>query len=517
MKKNLLISTKGKLSTNLLTNLLNLSLTVIIGIFLVPYLVKSLGIEFYGIIPIANYFLQYLTLSAMALNSAVGRYITIALEKNDIEESKRLFNTAFWGNVAIVSLLLVATIPIVTHLDTILTIPSGALPGAQFLFFCAFSGLFVSLITNSFSVSTWCLNRFDIRNGISVARQAVYIGILVVLFSFYERSLFSVGMAMLAGAITTAVLNYTVCRRFLPHLRLSWKYFDKRSLQKLLSTGGWITINMIGSILYLKIDLLIINRFLGATEGGRYAAVLQWAVVLRMLGAAISNVFGPPLTYLHAQGEKKKLAAYARKAIRYLGLIIALPIGLLCGFAHPLLTLWLGEGYGHLSGLLILLTLHLCVNISVYPLFELQTATNKVRLPGLLTCIMGVLNLVAALLLVTLTDMGVYGVALAGGVLLTLKNAIFTPIYGALIIQQPWYFLLRETLITLAATVFIFAAAWGTTYLLPITTWLELIYGCVPASVTYSAIVWWLILDRDERHTTINSWLIFWHKKAGAQ
>jgi membrane protein EpsK len=500
---------KGHLGTNLVTNIVNLFLTIMIGIFLVPYLVRKLGVEFYGVIPLANYFLQYLTLSSMALNSAVGRYVTIALERDEFDESKRLFNTAFWGNLGVITLLAFISIPFIVYLAKVINLPPGGAAASQFLFACAFAGLFLSLATSAFAVSTWCLNRFDLRNGISIGRQTVYLGLILILFSIFQGSLFLVGIAMLSGAIVTAVLNFFVCRWFLPHLRISWKYFEKASLKKLLSTGGWITINMIGSILYLKIDLLIINRFFGAVVGGQYAAVLQWSMVMRMLGAAVSNVFGPPLTYLYARENMVGLAAYARKTVRYLGLIMALPIGLLCGFSKPLLTLWLGTDFSRLSWLLVLLTIHLCINVAVYPLFELQTATNKVRLPGILTCIMGVANLGLALVLVFWTNMGMYGVAVAGAVMLTLKNALFTPIYGALIIRQKWHIFLVELMWAIIATGAVYVVSTWLFHLISIGFWMELILWSLPIGILYIILIWAIALNNDERAIIIDKFLEF--------
>jgi membrane protein EpsK len=489
---------KGNLSINITTNIINLSLSIVVGLFLVPYLIRSLGVESYGMISLANYFVQYMVIASLALDSAVGRYIAIALEKGEIEESIRIFNTAFWSDLIVMLFLIIVSIPILLFLDTIINIPQGAGYTSRLLFLCTFAGFFLSLATSPFAVSSWCLNRFDLLNGINIARQAVYLVLIVVLFTIFKGNLILVGIAILISAITTAMLNCTVSRHLLPHLRISPGYFDSAVLRRLFSTGGWLSINKIGSILYLNIDLFVVNRFLGAFASGQYAAVLQLSMVIRMLAAAISSVFGPPLVYLFAHNDLPGLSLYARRAVKFLGLIVALPIGLACGFAAPVLTLWVGEQFGTLSTLMVILIFHLSVNVAVYPLFELQTATNRVRLPGLVTCIMGVANFALALSVAAWTNFGIYGVAIAGALMLTLKNALFTPIYSAHIIGEPWYVFLKELIHTVLATCTVLLTARSVLRYIEVDTWSKLISLNLLISIIYCIVVW-ICLSREER------------------
>jgi membrane protein EpsK len=120
----------------------------------------------------------------------------------------------------------------------------------------------------------------------------------------------------------------------------------------------------------------------------------------------------------------------AKSAVKLMGLSIALPIGLVCGFAPQLLTVWVGARYAFLAPLMILLTVHLMVNLAVVPLFAINMAYNKVRIPGIVTLIMGIFNFTLAVILALFSGWGYYGVAAAGAIVLTFKNAVFTPWYA---------------------------------------------------------------------------------------
>ena len=121
--------------------------------------------------------------------------------------------------------------------------------------------------------------------------------------------------------------------------------------------------------------------------------------------------------------------------MKLVGLLMALPIGLICGLSSPLLQTWLGPKFAELSWLMTLMTIHLSVNLAVLPLFSIQTATNAVRTPALVMIVMGMGNLGLAIFLAGPMGWGLYGVAAAGAIALTAKNLVFTPLYAA---SYPW-------------------------------------------------------------------------------
>jgi len=131
-------------------------------------------------------------------------------------------------------------------------------------------------------------------------------------------------------------------------------------------------------------------------------------------------------------------------------------------------------------------------------------ATNRVKVPGIVTLLMGLGNLGLALVLAGPMHWGLYGIAAAGAIMLTLKNVLFTPVYAAHVIGQPYGSFLRElgpivavTGITIIAAR-VLASAWG------ITGWFELAAASLILSALYGLAVLQLALSREERAMLIN-------------
>jgi membrane protein EpsK len=97
-----------------------------------------------------------------------------------------------------------------------------------------------------------------------------------------------------------------------------------------------------------------------------------------------------------------------------------------------------------------------------------------VRWPGIVTLVLGIAQVALAITLVTTTGLGSAGVALAGAIVLTMKNAIFTPWYCARILKQPAWTFIAPMVPSLVAAVAVTGAAYcvadalGSTRLLPL-------------------------------------------------
>ena len=99
------LSKKQQLIINLSASFVSYGVTLLIGFFLSPFIVRTIGVEANGFVSLANNFVSYASLITLALNSLAGRYITISLVKGDIKEANRYFASVYYANIAIASAL----------------------------------------------------------------------------------------------------------------------------------------------------------------------------------------------------------------------------------------------------------------------------------------------------------------------------------------------------------------------------------------------------------------------------
>jgi len=260
-----------------------------------------------------------------------------------------------------------------------------------------------------------------------------------------------------------------------------------------------VVINQIGSLLFLQIDLIIVNLLFGAASAGEYAIALQWVVLLRAVAGVLSGVLTPTILSCYAREQIGTLIRVTKSAVKLMGLAMALPIGLVCGLAPQLLTVWVGEQFTSLAPLMVLLTVHLAVNLAVLPLFPINVAYNRVRVPGLVTFFMGIGNFGFAIALPLLTGWGYYGVAAAGAIVLTLKNAFFTPWYATRVLGVGVHTFTRSMLPGIVATVIIGAAAATLGAVIQLPALITLAVAGATIGLVYLSTVWAFGLSGYER------------------
>jgi membrane protein EpsK len=493
------IGRKGRFSANLYSNLLGFALTMLINLWYVPFLIRYLGIATYGLIALATQLQSYLSVFTMVLNSAVSRYMIIALEQEDHAGANRYFNTAFFSGMVLIALLALPVAWAVFHINRFINVPPGTERDFFILISCAAGTMAITTLSSPFGVATYCRNRFDVRSAINVGQRLATVCLVAILFKLFTPRLAYVGVALLIGTAIALVGNAESWRRLTPSLRIKPASFNLSALRELTGTGGWMTMNNVGAILFLYVDLLVVNKLLGAEAGGKYAAALQWSALLRTVAALIAGVFGPTVIMLYAKGDPNALATYVRQAMKLMGLMVALPVGLICGLAPALLETWLGPGFVELAGLMTLMTIHLSVNLTVLPLFNVQIAANRVRFLGLATLIGGACNLLLALLLAGPLGLGMYGVALAGLVTLTAKDTLLTSLHVSHILGTARATFLRVIIPVFSATILLTAVARGITLLAHVTGWPRL--ACVASllSIGYCALAYLLLLTPEER------------------
>jgi membrane protein EpsK len=490
---------RGRLAVNLITNIGVFGFNVLIGVWYTPYLIRHLGTDAYGIIPLISQITSYMIIVTATLNSATNRYVTIALEQNDDEEANRYFNTALFGSALLVLLLIPVAVWAAVDLGSIVNIPAGQEAQTRWLFVCTAAGFFLGALQSPFGVSCFCRNRFDLQNLIGLVQQIVRVGLVVVFFSILAPQIWHVGVAALTAMFFGWGWSIRFWRRLTPTLTISLAHFSRRAFQNLFSMGGWVAVNYLGVILYVSIDLLVVNRMFGTEAGGRYAAVLQWSTLLRMLVGVVGTIFGPTMLTYYAQNDFDGLCRYGQQAVKLVGLLMGLPIALICGFSTPLLQTWLGPTFTDMTWLMTLMTAHLSFNLAVTPLLSVQNVANRVRTPAIVTVIMGFGNLGLAILLAGPMGWGLYGVAAAGAIALTMKNFVFTPLYAAHILHRRLGEFLHETAPIIVATVGTAAACKLLSAVWDVSGWFHLAAFGALVSVAYAVVAYFVLLNREER------------------
>lgn len=480
----------AQLPRNLAANIAYFLVNILIGVLLVPYFIDTLGVAAYGLIPLATSITGYVAIVVQSLNTSVSRFLTVDLQRGDYAAANKTFNTALFGLTAVILLMVPVILVVAYFAPSIFNVPAGQETGAVHLFLGVSAGFLIRSWSGNFTVQLFAYNRLDLQNLVNLTNLIVQTGLIVLLFTLFGPDLALIGGAYLAGAVMASGVAIVLARRVCPHLRVSIRSFDRRRVRDLCGMGWWVVIDQIGHLFLFQIDLIVVNLLFGAILAGEYAIALQWGILLRSIAGMLAGVLVPTILSFYALKQTEKLIKITKSAVKFMGLAMALPAGLICGFAPQLLTIWVGAEYAHLAPLLVLLTAHLAVNMSVLPLFSVNVAHNKVRIPGLVTILLGTANLILAVVIPLVTGWGYYGVAVAGVIILTFRHTLFVPWYAARILNIPMSSYLRSLVSGALAALLTGGAAAG----IAVVTTLPLLSTLIIAGAAISLIYGIMVL-----------------------
>jgi membrane protein EpsK len=422
---------------NVLANVAYAVLSTAVMFWYIPFLIKHLGVAAYGLVPLTNSILGYAAIIADGISVTTLRYLSVGLSRNDYDAANIAFSTSLIVAILISVLATPAFVALAIYFPVLFQVPPGLELQSRVLFGLVGAGLLLTLVGGSFNATSLALHRFDLRNLVESAAMMVRVGSVILLFHLTAPAVWQIGPGFLLSGVLSLGAGWLICRWIAPHLQFGWRHVTAEQLREMGRLGGLMTLLRVGIILFQGTNLIVINFALGIEATGRYGALLLVAEAIRLLGNTVASVLSPAIMSRNATGEADSLRALAERSSKMIGLAIAFPVGITCGFADPLLFSWLGQDFRPYSLLLILLVAPLVVNASVLPLAYVLISRGQVALHSWTTLSLGALSVVLALVAAVWTDLGLVGVAMVN-LILSVANNVLTASYSAVGLGLGW-------------------------------------------------------------------------------
>jgi membrane protein EpsK len=380
---------------NLISNILSLIVNVTIGILYTPYLVKQLGIMAYGIIPLALIINQYIGIVTGSLTSALTRFYTIALQKDNNDDASKYLNTSLVVIVALVFLFLIPLWYLVENIESIFNMPSELLEDAKYMFIYTILSLFISLFSSVFNITLFASNRLDLLNVINVFRVSSKFLLVLLFFSAIDKNISYVGLASLMTEISLLFFSLWVFFRFsVKSVTLNLKRYNSTAFKAVGMMAIWTVIHQLGDLGLYRVDNLLVNMFWSSKESGILGAFEEIGNYIIMVASVFSSLFGPLILIAYSKGDHLKVKELCLDRSLSVGVFLSVIIGIIMGFSTIILKIWLNDEFIPYNSWLIL-KLALVPFYAAAGVFSFAArAWNKVLFPALMTVVLGSVNFV---------------------------------------------------------------------------------------------------------------------------
>jgi membrane protein EpsK len=460
---------------------------------------QHLGIAAYGMIPLANSLVMYGSIISTSLDVSINRFLAIEINQGSERGANRTFNTALALSLAASGVLLLPATLVTYYFPFLFNIPAGLERSTQFLFVGVFISMLAEILSGNFGVISMITHRFYLRNIVRVLMSLSRMGIVVICFLVWPASLWSIAAGFIVSASVGLLGDVLLWKRLAPQLHIGHGYIDRHQFRALAGLSGWAAVNQAGTLLLMQVNILVVSAIFGADMTGRYGTVSLFPSLIFTMTDTVVAVLSPAIMARYALGDVASMRGIARRAVKLLGIGLALPIGLLCGLGQPLLNLWLGPEFVRMDVLLILLLCHLPINLAVRPLGYVLTAYNRIKIQSLITLPLGIANVALAIAFARWSGWGVAGVAAATAIVWTIKNALFLSTYSALLMRLRWWEFYAPLTAGALGTLGVALAGRFVSHLWWPASWVSLGFVSAAVSIAYCAIALAVSLNGSDR------------------
>lgn len=393
---------------NIFSNWAGYAVTALIGFFLSPFIVHSLGTTGYGLWTLVLSLTGYFGLLDLGIRSSVGRFVARYLALDDDRSGNRILSTAFAILAFGGALALVATIVIVKFSFNSFHVEHQYQEAAKTALLIAGLTMACALPMGTFSSLLVAMERFDILSGITIIGELIRAGLIV---AFLKSGHGLVAVALIALCMTIAQYSTMAIFAKALHrpLHISPALVDRAAFNELFGFGVYRFIWIVANQLIFYSDSVVIGIFLGAGAITYYAIAGTLINYGRVFVSLVTDTFYPAATRLDAkqdlQGLRELLIVGTNVA-----LLVSLPVCI--GFTFlgkQFITLWMGKTYASSAIFLVVLTIPQFTGLSQYVSALVLAGMAKHRVLAYLVLGEGFANLVLSIILVR--KIGLVGVA----------------------------------------------------------------------------------------------------------
>lgn len=367
------------MKSNILANFLGRTWSVLIGIIAVPFYIKILGIESYGLIGFFSVLISSLSLLEFGLsttiNRDIARYAGIVEKNNHIRDLSRSLEIIYWIMGIVIAIVFLLTSVAISkywiHAEklTINTVQEAIV-------------LMGICIAFQWPISLYNGGLMGLEKQVSLNAITASFGTLRALGAILMMTIFKPSISLF--------FQWQVGVTFL-HVSFIffsfWKYMPKgtrkaRYSLKILKSIWKFTAGMgasgILTFLLSNLDKLILSKILGLSEFGSYNVASTVNNASKLPASSVFSALFPRFASLHEAGDNKALRTLLHKGTQFISMIVFPLSAIIVFYSYEIIYVWSQNATlaSSTSLMLSVLVLGSTINVSMGILGDLIVASG---------------------------------------------------------------------------------------------------------------------------------------------
>lgn len=368
---------RSGLVRNTLFNLAGQLTPLVVGVAVIPVLLRELGATRFGILSIGWILAGNLGLFDFGVTRAVTKLIA---EASGQERPMTTMTQMVGSALAIQSALgLIGSIGLAAFSTTLasdlLKIPEGMMSEVILTFRVLALTVPIFLLSLAFRAVLEGLSRFDILGFVKIPLSTGnFLLPLVGLRLGFD--LVGITLLLLINQLLGLMAYRSLAIRCYPAAKVRPR-LDRESLKNLMGYGGWVTVSQLVGPILIYADRFVLGALVSVAAVGVYAAPFEVMMRLAIIPASFAGAIFPVFASFGRSRRDDRLADLAGRSMKYVLLVMGSIAIFAAGYADPLLRMWLGTPGPDLRMVVIVLILGLVANAVAHIPYSLLQAMGR--------------------------------------------------------------------------------------------------------------------------------------------
>ena len=245
------------IAKNSILNLAGQILPMLTGVLTIPYIVRGLGTDGYGILSIAMMLLGYFNIFDLGLSRATVKFVAENLDSDETHKVPELI----WTSLSLLLILgciggAIAAFFVPVSVTHVFKMPPAIAGQARIALFVLCASMPIMLGNNALRGVLEAAQRFDLVNLVKVPSSVLFylVAALAIPFGIHVAGIVSL---MVGIRLISTIAYFLLCFRVIPglgdHLR-----FSRGSLRPLAIFGGWIMVSNVANPIFGYLERFMI-------------------------------------------------------------------------------------------------------------------------------------------------------------------------------------------------------------------------------------------------------------------
>ena len=471
---------------------------IVVGILFVPFLLRSLGDQEYGLYKLMLSTASYLSVLDFGIGGTITRYVVKfrTEQKRKDEENFLAMGFLIYAVLSLLVLLLAVGLCFAIPRIYAVSIPPEQYRYAQTLFFIICSHTAVSLFNHAYNGLFLAYEKYSYQKLTNIIKLALRIGMLVLLITITQSAMV-IALVDLGLSIVLLAVNAIYSKKNLK-CTIKLHKWDKGLAKEAGVFTLAILMQSIINQFNSNVDNIVLGIYVSTAIVSMYSLALQLFTMYSTLSTAVSSIYLPSLSKAVFAGENdEQITNRIIKPSRVQLIILLLALTGFYLLGQHFIGVWVGEGYEEVYLLACVLLTSSTLELSQNTITAILKAKNKLHGKTLILGISTLFNVIITFLLVP--KIGALGAVIGTAFSMVFGYGVALNIYYHKVAKVNMFTYYKKTYKGILPAALLAGAIGFVVRFIPLSGWVGFAAKALAYVVVYVAVMYFIGLNADEK------------------